>query len=394
MKSLFTFSQTDLLLQCTYPFSEAVVWPVEETREEALWGIAWHEAASGAFSPKEACKRAGILDVQELSESVADGRKILNKWLRENEYGVDFTSKKAKVYREQSLAYNLDIDTTGATRMCDPPDPDTHVYRDRRPGEFCGTLDEGRIIPGVPGALLTLDYKTGRDIPEPRGAGQLLSGALALSELRKYSEPPSTIVLAYLHAPRGQIPTIYSHEVTFAALREHRQRILDARERIGNGYMRPGKHCTNLYCPARFICPTRDAELVENAIRLVPHVSNEMAMEIETASVANDALADGPRTALSRAERLGQIHEVVETYDRLRARLREEMQKELAEIGHGIRTDGDLIKLISISKRRISLGGIEKALGKMAGAREIARLDKMGCVTVSEEVQIRKVRDL
>ena len=383
MKSLFSFSASDLFSRCTYPFAEDVTWEREEPGEEALWGLAWHElqerpklkeSDAGAIA-----KKWGIPDPKELLESVAAGRKILDRWLQEE----GFLKGSSKVFRERSIAYDP---TTDRARFISGPTPEDHLYLDRRPNEFCGTLDLGIVADS---SLLILDYKTGFDTPDPQNAGQLLSGALGLRAAVTHRRGNRRkFTLAYLHAPRGTIPTIYPTEVGQGALTSWRMKLLTQLDRVGDGSMTPGAHCKGLYCPFRFACPTRDAELLDNARALVPLASSQMARGLESLTVANDS-------ELSRAEKFGELHETLETYDLLRERLREEMCKELLELGHFVRPrDGLLVVPQKVIKERISKGSIERALGRLQGAREIERLRKMGCLETKEEMHMKKKQDI
>ena len=393
MKSLLTFSQSDLLRECTYPFADDVTWDKSApTSEEAAWGLAWHELAALPIHKvrkqglhEVVAKSRQISDPKELLESVAAGKAALSLWLDDN----DFSVQSGATYRERSVAYHPVRD---AARIIAPPTEGDHIYVDRKPGEFCGTIDLGVYAkaPKKRSKLLVLDYKTGArsELPEPWAAGQLLSGLLALRALHRGSPGPHTA--AFLHAPRGSLPTVYAAEVPSEKLDEHRSMLIARMYRVNDGSMRPGAHCEGLYCPKRDSCPTRDAKLLDRALKLLPAAAGELAKEVENGLVANDT-SDG---AISYAERLGAMHQAAETYDKLRERLRELMREQLRELGHAVRPDGDLVKLIKFQKRRLSLGSIERGVGKMQAIREIKRLEKLGCIEVSEEEQMRKVRDL
>jgi Protein of unknown function (DUF2800) len=379
MKRLLTMSNSALLSKCTYPFAEDVTWEREESSEAASYGSAFHEVIA-SVKPNAvavAAKKWGV-NASELKEHTDEAGKCLDAWVRGgNEWRLDLGRRVPLI--EASLAYDCNRNTT---RFCDAPTEDGHEYLDRRKGEIVGTGDLIFLPTKKINTLIALDHKTGFNADAPDKSDQLLTIACACCDLPDVPEP-DRVILAIHHAPRRGIPTVYATEVSADRLEEHRQLLRKQLQRIGDGSMTPGKHCTSLYCPARFTCPTRDADLLKAASNLLPQI-NEAA---DLAFVANG------NNSLSKAEQLGKIHQLCETYDALRARLRELIKEGLTEIGHGVRPDGRLVELQTKSVERLSKASVERALGRLAGGRELARLRKLGCLETRDQVEIHKVID-
>jgi len=358
-----TASRTDLLFACTYPWGRRA--PKTDPGPPARFGLAFHKAmellfSEGAYDPETIASRHGI-DAEELRTRVEPSYSVLRKWLTENLFDLKFIRPQTEV----SVAYNPWEDTA---RDCLPPTEETHEYSDRRPGEIPGTADlvaaaqgDRSKILGDPSKVLVVDYKSGWDVGAswqphtPAESGQLRSLALAFSRLWGAKE----LFVAFLHAPAGGAPEVLSDRLTLEDLEEHRRNLRRAMGQIGSGWMRPREWCA--HCPGFSICPAQSNALV--ALNRPP----------------------GPLSA----SRVGAIHQATGLYDKLRERLRDEIRAWVKQHGPGIRPDGQIVDLVETETTNLSQASIERALGPLKGAKEIERLNKLGCIEKKKRVELR-----
>src|SRR5579885_1057010 len=368
-----TMSRTDLLLACPYPWGKRG--PYDKPGLPARFGSAFHEVMAALLDRTRipeggfAAIKSGIpvrygsdVDADDVLARAESSFEYLSKWLAgENQFGVDFGARRAVI--EVSVAYNPIYDEA---RYCAPPRPEDHIYPDKQPDEICGTED---LIAPSPTAkrgklkntILVLDHKTGWEVGQPAESGQLLTLALAFSRIYK----SQSAVVAFNHAPSTDTPTVYADTIGPQALQKHRTRLIEAMRLRGTGIMRIGPHCE--YCPAYSICPTNRTSLVE---------------------LRRGSLAE-PLTA----ERVGYIHEALGQYDKLATQLRSELREWVKQNGPGVRSDGKIVDILTKNVRNLSMASIERALGKIEGAKEIARLEKLGCIETSEREELRAVAE-
>lgn len=361
-----TMSKTDDLLSCQWPYGKPYP-DQEEVSEAARFGSAFHEVVAGALrSPKatfatlfdyEALAKRYDVDEELVKDRVLTALPFLIRWLTgDNPWKINFA--KHKLITEKSVALHVFREEA---RICDPPDPVTHVYPDRRPGEFVGTADLF-VVPDED-TLLVLDHKSGYDVGEPEVSGQLKSLALTIATLHGLRCKGTKIILAYLHAPRENIPTVYAGTIDVDELTAHAKALRTAYRRIGKGFLRPSGHCS--YCPAYMLCPTQHSNLV--------------------------ALKRGAMGAPLTAERVGFIHEALAEYHRLDERLKSEMKRWIEQNGPGVRPDGQLVDLIEKPWTNLSQASIKRALGEVEAARVIKMLEKKGCIEHTTRKEMRAV---
>jgi hypothetical protein len=367
-----TASKTDLLFACTWPFGRKLRrGPVgERTR----FGSAFHQVMEGRLAnrtrPLLLKAAAGEWDVNldELTERVDEAEPVVRTWLSGgNMWGLNFT--KAGLKLEISVAYNP---ATGEAREIPGGPGEHHDYPGRRPGEIPGTADVVSILVTHRGSnlghpirtLLVLDHKSGWNVaadwqPQtPAESGQLRTLALALATLFEADQ----VVVAFFHARSGARPVILEDMLQASDLAAHRKALRSALSNIGNGWMRPGPWCS--FCPAYMVCPTQTTTLTE-----LKRTSGVMT-----------------------SEKVGAIHQALATYRGLAEILGEEMRTWVKYHGPGVRPDGQYVDLIPRSRTTLSQASIVRALGPLKGKALIEKLRKLGCVTETENLELRAVR--
>lgn len=379
---LLTGSKVDILLGCGYPFASHVIVPKDrDDTIENKYGTGFHliEAALLERKPippqEKLAKYVHAKDVPTLVHRAQFAYKHLVKWLGKNEYRINFNEapKTARIV-ETAVGYNPETEEVRSMRSADEAD---HSYKDRLPGEIPMTVDLGVVAKGV---LLVLDHKTG--LPPETKSAQNMTLALGLLKLLSRKFPIKRVVVAIHHAPRDGGPTtVYPEEVSFDELRAHREAIRRKLAVVDDGYMRPGPWCK--YCPAKTICPVEHAELLDVARQFLPGLMNKASAMV---------LASGNNAGLTRAERWGHVHQLMEVYDALRERVDGRLRQELAEIREGVRPDGVTVSFVKKAVERLSKGGLERQLGKLAAGREINRLRKLGGLEVTTQLEMRKER--
>lgn len=366
-------------------------------------------------------------DSAELVEHVSQSYVSLSNWLAgENPYGVDFRPRQYEV--ELPLALSL----TGkkGVRVCAPTDPETHVYPDidyqtelpgtadllirpyrgsellakdaasRRSGVGVRSPDRvsrevRKAIKSYANYVLILDHKTGAHVPPPHELPQLWALALAGIRLTK----ARGAILATLHAPRGGAPSVYCSPSPIEAdkLARFEQNLLRAWHRIGDGSIRPGPHCIELMCPYWTECPVRKPAALQlgiDAPLAAPELgSGEMRLYQEQTATSLLDLSSATPEAIAR------IAAGLTEFGRLAKALKEPLRervKELNAAGETIVAYGNPGKRLDVGlvkKRSLSMKSVTDALGKAAGAKELERLTKLGCVKDVEYERIQLKND-
>jgi len=359
-----TASKTDLLLRCQWWVGKEV--PAEEVGEPALFGSAFHEGIAASLTKKtygatrKLAAKWGV-DPTKLQNRLWQAAPILWKWLKSNEFGLDFT-RDLRV--EVPMAYDL-------ARGCGiaiPPHDESHHYQVTR-WQHPGTVDLLSLASYNSGlalnqrACLVLDHKTGYDIPSVAESGQLLSLALAAKSLYQADR----IIIGFFTAQVDTPPEVLALELSEQALMYFARELQEAYAKIGGSYLNPNGHCGQ--CPGFAICPTQTTAL--------------------------DDLGR-PRGALT-LEKAGAMHQKLQAYEkqfnRLADMLREEIRSLVEKSGPIPRPDGQFVGLVSRSYTNLSQASIKRALGEVKGGREIARLEKLGCVESSERLELRAIKD-
>jgi hypothetical protein len=309
----------------------------------------------------------------ELEEHVAAAHDVLTAWLDgANEYRHTFTGTR---YVEQAIALTP-LECAWAT----PPHDDEHRYI-ADPEEIPGTADLIIAPNGPEDWLLIEDHKTGDgDFSKPIDHPQLLTLALAAMRWTGIDRA----VVAVLHARRRGLPKVYADQVTLKGLAGYETRLAGALARIGDGSMRPGRHCTEMYCPARSVCPARDSELLARAGDVLTGLTAAGGALSAQGLTANDVVVHrGGDVGLAPSRKLGLLYDVVRKAEALAARSRVELRSAI-EAGALVETSDGVLTLRSQERESLSKTSVVEAYGKLEGARVLDKLRQDGAVKVSQ----------
>lgn len=320
---------------------------------------------------------------EELREHVSVSHAELTRWLSKNEFKLDFSAiqKKGELLIEKAVALKPLLHG----RFIDGHD-ENHRYKVQE-GEQPGTLDYA-IVPSkhdlkkkVP--LLVLDHKTGEeDFSRPLDKAQLLSLAAAMLRLTGTEEA----IVGVLHARRRGMPKVYADRVKLKELRSYEGRIQTALARIGDGSMRPGIWCGR--CPARDVCPTRDAELLNKAGDVLTGLTAAGGALSKEGLVANDlpspsGLVKAPAFALSRDKKLGILYEITKKAEALIGRVRAEIKSEIIASKGAVMPEtpsGEYLVVREYVKESLSKTSVTEAYGKIQGERMLNKLREAGAI--------------
>jgi len=357
-------SRTDLLLQCQRPFDPATYIEYVEAGEPARYGSAFHWMLAGLFlgmkgedyGAEAALARynmTGRSNPDTLTEHVFEAKAIMDRWLKgDNAWGSRFKIESV----EGPLRFNFSPVRVEQTTL----DEATHEY-DMAGWEMAGTPD----LVAVSGKLrAVIDHKTGRGhYARPSHMGQLRTLAIATR----------ANIAAVLDAPAGSLAMVHAEPVTPAVRLAHRKALQVALDRVGDGTLRPGPECK--WCPARFDCPAKSADIIEAATRLLP--------------AATLAVAGKPGTvATLTADDAGKIHQMASEFDRLAKAAKEEIRGMVMAGEEIVRPDGKRLAIVTKNVERISKKSILKLPG---GAAELERLRSIGALETTEQEELRAI---
>jgi hypothetical protein len=372
MKLAQTMSKTGLLLQCPWPFDPNRELPDDISGEPADYGVAFHAIMAVVCSSrfvigpekkdvKELAHRYNLF-APELWAHYIDSSGFLHSWLiGDNPWGVDFLAHNMP-RTEIARAFSP---VTYESRPIEGPDA-SHIYHDIRPGEIVGTAD---MVVETPDTILVDDHKTGAgDFSRPSENPQILSLACAFAMKSR-----KKVIGAISHFPRGGLPQVFAEEITREAMALHAAKLDSAMARVGDGSLRTGPYCK--YCPARNVCPTRDVNLIE-AITVAGGLVKQSSSSVVT------------------AEKIGQLHELLtqveyHTIPKARDAIRRWVKDHPSEVA--TRPDGKVLAFVQRSFERLSKSSVVKALGKVAGEKELARLRKLKCLTEDTREELHAV---
>lgn len=385
MASQPSASKTALLLNCQWSFNFSDnVEALEETVGEApRYGSAWHgimEQAPLGIGVKFPAARFPILvdeqrDKFQLSKSVGEelaqhvrgSLPVLQKWLGgKNPWDFDFT--KHDLERETSFAIRASANKAVVGIVARPipgPRAADHFYEELEEGEVAGTVD---LMTDAQAAFsMVMDYKTGsRDdfFATPSKHPQMQTLGLI---------PKSAPAVAIFHADRRGLPVIYAEELSNDDRRRHVKRVQKAMRRVGDGSMRPGEWCR--YCPARSVCPTQTAALLQGAASLVDGGMTALATTSKS-------------SAMEKPEDIGRLHQFFSEFDRLKEKARPLMKARVKELLEGgklsQRPDGKILTIRTRSEERLSKKAITDALGSAEAERLFEKLRKAGALVTTE----------
>lgn len=370
-----SMSKTEDLLACQWPWKRKLPIELFVAGFEARYGSAFHEAmASVLVDTKEPVKWKalakkwgveGDVDAAALKAHVKRAKEVLVAWLRGgNPWKVDL-AKRAKFRAEQSVAWNALKKTA---RGIKGPQGVAHIYEGISADEFPGSgdlvIDEIETKKDCPD-LIVLDHKSGEGyIALPHTSGQMRSLGLAFGK----RVGAKRIAAVIFHAPREDsvAPTIYADEFEREELKAHASELKRAWQRIGDGTLRPGDHCSR--CIAQSICPAW-----RNALAKMETASTEIELT---------------------PERVGQLQLLTSQAIALAEKIRrDQLRPWLEKGGIGEREDGKLVVLKPKKVRNLSMASIERALGPAEAAKKIAELDAQGLIETRTDWSITAVND-
>jgi hypothetical protein len=376
-----TASKSALLLECPWSFSRDDL-EREEPGEGARYGSAFHELLAGVLmgarrNAPAVAKRWGLSEEAgpELREHVTAAHDTLTTWLAgANPFRITF---EGTAFVEESLA----LKPGEYARLIEAPD-DEHHYAAAKPGEIPGTLDYA--LRGE--TLLVLDWKTGSEISydKPLDHPQLLT--LAAATMRWVGA--SACIVGAGHFRRRGMPKVYADRVSLADLKGYESRLAASLQRVGDGSMRPGRHCTEMYCPARDVCPARDSELLQRAGDVLTGLTAAGGALSAQGLTANDvAMVKAGPLGLSESKKLGLLYDVVRKSEALAARSRAEL-RQAVEAGALVETSDGVLSLREVSRESLSKTSVVEAYGKLEGARVLDKLRQDGAVRTSTVKQL------
>lgn len=274
MPSRISGSKLPLVSLCRGAFAPNVVWPPSPPGRPAVYGTAFHACcelwyASGEVDLEGIAARYG-LDAEESArlERAFDG------WS---------TSRVASL-TDATPEWGAGYDTATGTVVLLPRGEGRAAYDGLPETVICGTLDLVRVDGDCKTGEVH-DWKTGRSkLPKAKDNYQLLFGALLLA--RAYD---LDTVRVYLHTvdEEGELRTSEG-EVDALELDGVEANIVRwAREAAEGPTLRPGEHCTGLYCPIRATCPKTNEATDELApVPLTESVVYPLTGAIESAEQA------------------------------------------------------------------------------------------------------------
>jgi len=396
-----SMSRSDILIECSYPFGKDDC--DFEVGEAGWYGSGFHEVQADLIVPKKRSPTAHAAwlkqvfkrwNVERYADEIVTHAKeangVLMSWLGKNEFRIDFSKGSRAV--EEAVALRPLI--SGRPILSHDED---HRYHGLTEGELPGTSDlRIECDPTPPGAkrrapdgkrhLVVLDHKTGEeDFSRPLDKPQLLSLAAANMRWRGFSEA----YIGVLHARRRGMPKVYAEKVKLKELLDYERRLAAGLARIGDGSMKPGKHCR--WCPARSICPAQDAELLSKAGDVLTGLTAAGGALSAKGVSANDvAIVKVAPGTLSRAKQLGHLYDVM----RLGRKM---IERASAEIKQAILDDpgllpetsaGEYLIVREYEKESLSKSSIIAAYGATKGERMLAKLREDGAIKKSKVQQL------
>lgn len=361
-----SISRTDLFLKCQWWVGRKV--PRDPPNEYSSYGRAFHELIAvkllvppKKISTKAVAKEHGVEDVAALKEHVRNSLEYLIGWLKGgNPYKVNFI-KRAQARTEQAFAWNVFKKTARGIRA---PSKDRHEYKNLKPGELPGTadwvIDRIETKKDAP-ELVVIDHKTGQSIDLPKDSGQIKTLLVAASKRMGYKRVAGGI----FHTPKDGAPYLYIDEFKKDELAEHADKLKTAWGGIGQGSLNPGDWCQG--CPAFSICPVYASAIGQ---------------------------MEKMQSGILTAEKIGRAHEVISRFMSWSVQYRETVIRPwVVRNGPAIRPDGKLVTLRKKEVRNLSMSSIERKLGKVAGQKRIAALDKEGLIEYRTQEELVAVAD-
>jgi len=373
-------SRTALLLLCPRPFDPALEADPDLPGEAARYGSAFHLILASclrssskkplektAAYAREVDRAAREYDVKgavhELAGHVKGSVKVLRNWLVREKLQV------AEV--ERAYGIHPKADGSWGARVIPPHDED-HRY-DVRVGEMPGTVDLIAVSSNHAQAVV-IDHKTGGEsygFAQPSSLPQMRT--LGLVAGSPHIEGPD-IEVGIFHADRRGLPIVYAEPYEASTQRSHVAELHQALSRIGQGFLRPGAHCSR--CQARITCPAQAADLLAEGTAALVASANALAVE----PVDPKAILAPVEGSAALEVRAGALYELLKRFRALDKAGSDEI-KRLVRGGAIIETcEGKVLTLQTQTYETLSKKSVIEALGKIAGEKELARLRKKGAI--------------
>lgn len=258
MPSRISGSKLPLVSLCRGAFAPDVVWPPSPPGRPAVYGSAFHAAVELWYA-------SGEVDLDGVAKKYA----LDNEESARLERAFDgWSTSRVASLTDATPEWGAGYDTATGTVVLLPKGEGRAAYDGLPDTVICGTLDLVRVDTETKTGEVH-DWKTGRTkLPKAKENWQLLFGALLLA--RAYD---LDTVRVYLHTvdEEGDLRTSEG-EVDALELDGVEANIVAwAREAARSPELRPGDHCTGLYCPIRATCPATESAERE----LAPVASDE-----------------------------------------------------------------------------------------------------------------------
>jgi len=370
-------SRTALLLACPRPFDPDAEIEPSHAGEAARYGSAFHQVLAACLETpekkplerssryaREIDKAAAKYDVRaasaELAGHVKSSAGVLRNWLGREKLEVSEI--------ERSYAVKPHAGGGCETREI-PPHDEEHRYA-ILPGELPGTVDLIARNRNRTRAVV-LDHKTGgldHGFAQPAKMAQMRTLGLVPSD------PEEDVEVAIFHADRRGLPIVYAEPYEASTQRSHVAELHQALSRIGQGFLRPGAHCSR--CQARITCPAQAADLLAEGTAALVASANALAVE----PVDPKAILAPVEGSAALEVRAGALYELLKRFRALDKAGSDEI-KRLVRGGAIIETcEGKVLTLQTQTYETLSKKSVIEALGKIAGEKELARLRKKGAI--------------
>jgi hypothetical protein len=386
-------SRSALLLECAYWIGKEVDHGLSS--EPARYGTAFHALLAKTLSvgdtaqvqttwAKEIAHQYDLPEnASELVQQVDAARQVLHRWLaRNNPFRIDFVAAKPTWRLEAALA----LTPLESARWIKPHDKE-HRYHDLKEGEIPGTLDLGLSPrPTAKTPLVVMEHKTGEeDFSRPLDKAQLLTQAAGAMRATRQTNA----IVGVLHARRRGMPKIYAERVALRDLATYEGRLQRQLKKIDDGSMRPGPWCQ--YCPAKTVCPARDAELLSTAGDVLTGLTAAGGALSASGVAANDvAIVKTSPASLALDKRLGLLYSIVRKAEAITGRVRQEIKDALLSNPHLLpqTLEGEYLSIRTYEKESLSKSSVLEAYGKIEGDRQLNRLREAGAIKVSRVQQL------
>jgi hypothetical protein len=345
-------SKTDLLLICQYWASPLVRQPKLGSEKYPLrFGSAFHKCAEiylKGFGKKHP-NIAAIAKKYDVEEKRL--KHFYTRWRAyiDDLFTTRFTDNQLR-FVEEKLAYNPYLDTVRFL-----PSKKERDYSERSLDEVPGTGDL-ILVPTNEEWFVVFDWKTGSSDYDAKLNGQLASLALGMSRhLKRYRA-----IVVILRIDEDFIEP-YEAVLDMGLLNKHREKLRSAwsSARSANPSMRPGMHCSKLYCPLVEVCPTQQ-----------------------------DPIAIGDEMHGLEPERKAFLFARFKAAEKMLEAVDDRFKREIAMNGPFQIDNGKWAVLKDQTRETISRASINRALGAVDGAALWEQLSAAGCVDTIEYKKI------